>query len=214
MWHRLDSRTLALNPVEAPSNWSKLDQHTITLTPEEEIPPTGWVKLDTATITLIPTEAPPVPPGYKLIFSHEYPLAKTYVGKASEGTSTFSIPIPEQLFPGNWVVDKIIDTFEEKVEEFGERMLDLKIYEDARPMFETKYMVKSTCTTHSPFPWAAVIIIVLAIILVVAIKDLVTVSKDIDWGKPVEVISKTGLVVLGIIGAIIGISIAIRRRRR
>ena len=217
-WTKLDRFTIDLAPPEEevppPVGWVKLDTRTITLTPKEEPPLVGWVKLDTRTITLIPTEAPPVPPEYELIFHHEYPLSKTYVGKASEGTSTFTIPFPEQLFPSNWVVDKIIDTFEDKVKEQGERMLDLKIYEDATPTWKTNFMIKSVCTTSSPFPWAVVIIAILAIILVVVIKDLVTVSKDIDWGKPVEVITKTGLIILGIIGGIIGITLIAKKRKR
>jgi len=143
--------------------------------------PGGPVTVDSYDDVLcIVTEAPPTE---KLIYEHEYPLAQTYVGKASEGTSTFNIPLPDQFFPSSWVVDKIIETFEEKVNEQGESMLDLKIYEDTTPTFQTNYIIKSTCTDHSPFPWVIVIPLVLAIILVVVIRNLVVETKEIDWSK-------------------------------
>jgi len=161
------------------------------------------------------SEAPPITPDYELVYSHEYPLGKTYVGKASEGTSTFTINLPEQfIFPHGWIMEKIASEFEKGVEEQGERMLDLKIYEDSTPILQTHYIIKSVCTTSSPFPWTPVIIAVLAIILVVAITNLVTVAKDIDWGEIVEAVAFPTLAVVLGLAAVAGIVIVASRKKR
>jgi len=191
--------------------WVKLDTQIITITPEEAA--VAWVKLDTRTITLIPVEAEPIPPEYKLVYSHGYPLGKTYVGKASEGTSKFTINLPEQfIFPRGWIMEKIASEFEKGVEEQGQRMLDLKIYEDATPIFQTHYIIKSTCTDSSPFPWAIVIIGILAILLVVAITNLVTVTEDIDWSKVVPAVFPIAAIVG--IAAVAGLGIALTRKKK
>jgi len=208
-WHADDEATKDIS-LTKPA-WVKLDRRAITLVPVTA-PPTGWVKLDRRAITLTPVAAPPIPPEYEPVYQHEYPLGKTYVGKASEGTSTFNVPFPDQLFPNAFAIDRIVDAFEDKVEEQGERMLDLKIYIDTTPTWKTNFMIKSVCTDHSPFPWALVIIGILAIILVIAIKNLVTVAKDIDWGKPVTLLP-VAAIVIGVL-AIGAIAITASKRKR
>jgi len=163
-------------------------------------------------VLCVVTEAPPPE---ELIYEHRYPLAQTYVGKASEGTSTFNVFLPDQFFPSNWVVDKIISTFEEKVSEQGESMLALKIYEDKTPTWQTNYRIISTCTDHSPFPWVIVIPLVLAIILVVVIRNLVVEIKDIDWGEIPTPIPWAILAVAGGVGVLgVGAAVALATRRR
>jgi len=61
-------------------------------------------------------------------------------------------------------------------------MLDVKIYEDATPTWSTDYKIVAIAHA-SPFPWAVVIPLILAIILVVAFIKLVIEFKDIDWGE-------------------------------
>ncbi|GAH71449.1 unnamed protein product, partial [marine sediment metagenome] len=116
--------------------------------------------------------------------------------------ASLRVNLPDQLFPNNWVVNKIVNTFEEKVGEHGAQMLDVKIYEDATPTWHTDYRIVATATA-SPIPWAVIIPLVLAIILVIAFTNLVVKVKDIDWGEippeiswlPLALIG--GLVVLG-----------------
>ncbi|GAI93059.1 unnamed protein product, partial [marine sediment metagenome] len=115
---------------------------------------------------------PPIPPEYELAYHHEYPRGKTYVGKAEECTATLTIPLPEQLFPNNWVRERIADAFADEVAKEGGEMLDIKIYEDATPTWHTDYRIVATATA-SPIPWAIIIPLVLAIILVVAFTNLV-----------------------------------------
>jgi len=148
-----------------------------------------------------------IPPEYELVYEYEYPEAKTYVGKAEECTATLTIPLPDQFFPNNWVIDKIADSFADEIAKEGGQMLDVKIYEDATPTWQTNYRIVATAHA-SPFPWAVVIPLVLAIILVVAFINLVIQFKEIDWGEvppaiPWAILALAGgLAILGIGGAV------------
>ena len=122
------------------------------------------------------------PPEYELVYHHEYPQGKTYVGKAEECTATLTIPLPDQLFPNSWVIEKIADAFADEVAKEGGEMLDIKIYEDATPTWHTDYKIVATAIA-SPLPWTPIILLILAIILVVAFINLVVQFKDIDWGE-------------------------------
>lgn len=153
-----------------------------------------------------------IPPEYELVFHHEYPRGKTYVGKAEECHTDITIPLPEQLFPDVWVVDKIADTFADKVEEQGAEMLGLKIYQDITPLWTTRYKVIATATA-SPVPWAIIIPIVLAIVLVVAFIFLIREVKTIDWGKPAEaVLPILFIVAAGVIA--LGWGIMVTRKKK
>ena len=177
-WQPLDSRTVAIKSVPPMVGWQILDSKTTTV---KSGPPTvvGWQLLDEKTVSL--AAGPPAVP-WELVYEHEYPRGKTYVGKAEECTATLTIPLPDQLFPNNWVIEKIADTFADEVAKEGGEMLDIKIYEDATPTWHTDYKIVATAIT-SPFPWAIVIPLILAIILVVAFITLVVQFKDIDWGE-------------------------------
>jgi len=155
-----------------------------------------------------------IPPEYKEVYHYEYPLAKTYVGKAEECTASIRVNLPDQLFPNSWVVNKIVNTFEEKVGEHGAQMLDIKIYEDATPTWYTDYRIVATATA-SPIPWAVIIPLVLAIILVIAFINLIVQVKNIDWGEiPPEVISWLPLVIVGGLGVLgVGAAVALAARR-
>jgi len=122
------------------------------------------------------------PPPEELVYHHEYPRGKTYVGKAEECTATLTIPLPDQLFPNSWVIEKIADSFADEVAKEGGEMLDIKIYEDATPTWHTDYKIVATAKA-SPLPWGPIILLILAIILVVAFITLVVQFKDIDWGE-------------------------------
>ena len=155
-----------------------------------------------------------VPPVYELVYQHEYPRGKTYVGKAEECTASLTINLPEQLFPSGWVREKIANAFAEKVEEEGVQMLDIKIYEDATPTWHTDYKIVATATA-SPIPWAIIIPLVLVIILVIAFTNLVIQVKDIDWGEIPPAIPWAILALAGglvVVGGGAAIALATARR--
>ena len=153
-----------------------------------------------------------LPPEYEEVYHHEYPLASTYVGKAEECLVDISVPLPDQLFPSAWVVSRIADTFSDKVEDQGAHMLDLKIYEDLSPTWETNYRVVAT-STASPVPWFIIIPLVLAVVLVVAFIFLIREVKTIDWGQPLGVALPILAVALGIAAAA-GLAIALTRKKK
>lgn len=153
-----------------------------------------------------------IPPEYELAFHHEYPRGKTYVGKAEECHVDVQIPLPDQLFPDAWVVGLIADSFADKVADQGAEMLDLKIYQDTTPLWVTNYRVVATATA-SPVPWAIIIPLALAIILVVAFNFLITEVKTIDWGEPLGVVIPILAIVLGV-GAVAGLGIMLTRKKK
>ena len=207
-WQVLDSRTLAVKSVPPVVGWRVLDSRTLAV---KSVPPVvGWQVLDEKTVGL--TAAPPAV-AWELVYQHEYPRGKTYVGKAEECTATLTIPLPEQLFPNSWVIEKIADTFAEEVAKEGGEMLDIKIYEDATPTWETNYKIVATAHA-SPFPWAVVIPLILAIILVIAFIKLVIEFKEIDWGEvppaiPWAILALAGG--LGILGVGAAVALAVPR---
>ncbi|MBA7636602.1 hypothetical protein ES703_44223 [subsurface metagenome] len=147
------------------------------------------------------------PPEYELVYHHEYPQGKTYVGKAEECTATLTIPLPDQLFPNSWVIEKIADAFANEVAKEGGEMLDIKIYEDATPTWHTDYKIVATAIA-SPLPWTPIILLILAIILVLAFINLVVQFKDIDWGEIPPAIPWAILALAGGIG-ILGVGAAV-----
>lgn len=196
----LDSRVVSLEPL---AEIYLLDSRIVTLEP---LPEVGEVQLlDSRTVSLTPTE---VPPGYKLIQHTEYPSGKTFVGTASQCTFEFKLT-PEQIPGTSWLGIKIANAFADKVKDQGSEMLDLKIYEDTTPMFWTDYRVIATCIETSPFPWAIVIVLVLAILFVVAITFVIKEIKTLPWGKaafPIALIAGAGAL------AVIGVAVISRKK--
>ncbi len=154
------------------------------------------------------------PPEYELVYHQEYPQGKTYVGKAEECTATFTVPLPDQLFPNSWVIEKIADAFADEVAKEGGEMLDIKIYEDTTPTWHTDYKIVATAIA-SPLPWTPIILLILAIILVVAFTVLVVQFKDIDWGEVPPAIPWGILALAGGVGILgVGAAVALAAGRK
>ena len=170
-WVTLATDVLAISVAEVIS-WVLLAEDYINIATEV----IGWVLLAEDYINIAAGEK------FDLMYHHEYPEGKTYVGEAEECTTTFTVPLPEQLFPNTWVVDKIAATFADEMAKEGGVMLDIKIYQDSIPLWQTNYKVVAIAHA-SPFPWVVVIPLILAILLVVAITMLIVEFKEIDWGE-------------------------------
>lgn len=213
VWVLLATKSISVGIALPPEIWLQLAEGSVSLgiaappevwvlAAEDEIslgiaaPPTEWILLETRTIDIgLP---PPIPPEFKQVYHEEYPFAKTYVGKAEECTAKFRINLPDQFYPSGWAIDKIASAFEEKVEEEGGKMLDLKIYEDTTPTFYTDYIIVATAKA-SPMPWVAIIAgilgLVLAIWLTVVLTDLLVEWKEVDWGMPVALIPIAAIII-------------------
>lgn len=189
-------------PYEYNSEWERGQVATVVMNPGSSIIATYEGILATVTAEL--------PPDYELIQHTEYPLSKTYVGKAEECTFEFKL-WPEQIPGTTWLGKKIADVFADQVAKQDAEMLDLKVYEDTTPMFWTNYRVVAT-STASPVPWAIIIVAVLAILFIVAITFLIREIKTLDWGEPAEAAIGILAIVLGI-GAVAGLGIMLTRKK-
>ena len=122
---------------------------------------------------------------FALIQHTIYPWAYVYEGKAEKCTFQFKLT-PEQIPGTEWVGRRIVDEFASELEKEGEKLLELKVYEDITPTLWTNYRVEVTASA-SPVPWAAIIYTVLAILFVVAITWAIkTISGAIFHRKPLS----------------------------
>jgi len=150
---------------------------------------------------------------FELVYHYkDYPDAKTYQGKAEQCTAYFEVS--ELLAVGGWYAEMLANRMASEVEKNGGKMLDLKLYEHAVLLHNTAYYIVATATkpappataVANPFPWAAVIVLVLLSILGITLLLIIKEVKDLDWGEPGAAIT-LGLVALGV-GALAVLGIA------
>lgn len=165
-WQKLATRAVTITPIVV---WQKLASRTIEITPT----PVGWQgPLATKTIEITPEEA--IPPEFELIQETIYPYAYIYDGDAE--TCVYSLRfLPEQLTPPAWLGEPIAKAVADKIEEQGERVLELRVYADTSPIFWTDYRVEVTSTVPAggtlgiAFPWAVVIVGIIVILGIVVL---------------------------------------------
>ena len=164
-WQLLDSRALPIALALPVVGWQPLDSRTIAI--KSKPPVIGWQPLDEKTVSL--TAGPPeeIPPEYELIQETIYPWSYVFEGDAETCTFEFKLT-PEQIPGTRWLGERIVDSFVNKLEGEGARLLELKVYEDTTPMLWTNYRVEVTATA-SPLAWNLIILGVLAILFIVAI---------------------------------------------
>ena len=122
---------------------------------------------------------------FELIQHTVYPWAYVYEGNAEKCTFQFKLT-PEQVPGTEWVGRRIVDEFASELEKEGEKLLELKVYEDITPTLWTNYRVEVTASA-SPVPWTAIIYAVLAILFIVAITWAIkSISKAIFHRKPLS----------------------------
>jgi hypothetical protein len=147
-----------------------------------------------------------IPEEATLAYKYDYPLAKTYKGKAEECTAKVTIFEPVGGFYDTWITEQIASTFEDEVNKQGAEMLQVKIYQDLTPIITADYYIVATVTATPieylafPFPWAVVIPLILAVLLVVSFIFLIMQVKSIDWSKPAAAIGMT-FAIAAILGA-------------
>ncbi|MBA7628889.1 hypothetical protein ES703_36386 [subsurface metagenome] len=151
---------------------------------------------------------PELPPEYELVYTHDYPDAATYVGKAEVCPFTF-VSIPEQIPGHEWLAEQIAKILGESMIEHGEgsKMLRLQLWSDTSAALYTKYYGEATATA-SPVPWALVIGAIAIIAVIISFIVLIDKVKTIDWGEiPVAIpwailAAVVGLGVLGVGAAV------------
>lgn len=143
-----------------------------------------------------------------------YPQGKTYKGPAETCAVSFELG-PEQLDPvgQRQMVDQMVDSALQSVEEQGATPLRLTVWRDPAPTWTTPYYV--VITAHdSPIPlliWAA-IFAVMFLLLAIVIAYTVHEVKGIDWtGGITETAKWIGIGSLGLGGLVLAAALVSRR---
>ena len=155
-----------------------------------------------------------IPPEYELVYTHDYPDAATYVGKAEVCPFTF-VSIPEQIPGHEWLAEQIAKILGESMIEHGEgsKMLRLQLWSDTSAALYTKYYAEATATA-SPVPWALVIGAIAIIAVIISFIVLIDKVETIDWGEiptpiPWAILALAGG--LGILGVGAAVALAMPR---
>lgn len=101
---------------------------------------------------------------YELTTDFYYPLAEIYEGDAQKVQFTFSAP----PVGTEWYASQMIDSFEEETAKQGESILRLRVYEDHKPISETKFFVEFVITA-SPLGPVAIAGIITACLLALGV---------------------------------------------
>lgn len=136
-----------------------------------------------------------------------YTLVKTqagmagYVGKAERCVFEFSTP-PEQIPGEAWLANQIMDRGIAELRTQSSKLLWIKVWRDTAPIWQTNYRVEITATS-SPLWWNLIIIGILVIVALVISWQIISVVKDIDWGKVPTPISWGIFAVIAVVGIIL-----------
>ncbi|MBA7642641.1 hypothetical protein ES703_50341 [subsurface metagenome] len=122
------------------------------------------------------------PVTYELVYEELYePEASTYVGKAEEATLYFD-GFPEQIPGLDLVTQKVTEAVVEQVLASDGTMLRLRIYRGTGEWYNSKWKV-AFAIHSSPFPWAVVIPLIVALLIVIGLAYITHQVKDMDWGE-------------------------------
>ena len=139
-------------------------------------------------------------------------LNQSYQGHAEMCTYTFSLG-PEQVPGMGWAAQQVIDSHVKKLAEENSKLLELRVWEDTGPLWQTNYHVEVVASA-SPLWWN--LIIGGALILLIGIAIYFTIKEVRDITKYVgEKAGGTGISLMYIagIGALALIGLALWRRR-
>ncbi|MFA5401489.1 MAG: hypothetical protein WC359_13650 [Dehalococcoidia bacterium] len=109
-----------------------------------------------------------------------------YRGSAQLQEWTFTVPLGEQV-GAQYLADKMIAGHEEELQKQGCFLLELRVWQDTTPTWETKYFVRSVATTDTnyggvsaiPLIWGVVIVGVLALLFIVGLSYVLGKTEDI-----------------------------------
>lgn len=83
---------------------------------------------------------------YELIAHDKF--NQRYSGPAAVVEWQFSVPLPENIGASK-VAEKLVDAHINALQDKGSELLELTVWEDASPMFETNYQVRAVVTDPS-----------------------------------------------------------------
>jgi len=121
-------------------------------------------------------------------------------------TYTFSVG-PEQIPGMRQMAQQVIDSHIQELQKQNSQLLELRVWEDISPTWETNYYVEIVATA-SPLFWNVIIIGVLSILFVIAIYFTIKAVTDITEyiGENVSPVTTNLALILGLgIAAIVGV---------
>ena len=131
-----------------------------------------------------------------------------YVGKAEVCTYEFST-LPEQIPGEPWLANLIIDRHIAELSSQNSKLLRIKVWRDTAPTWQTDYKVE-VAASASPLFWNVIIIGVLAIVALVITWKIISIVKDVDWGKAALPVTAGAI---GIIIVIVALLLALRYKK-
>lgn len=142
---------------------------------------------------------------WNLVINEKY--NQEYRGHAEKASYTFEVPLPDQL-GAKWTAEQMINAHVNELLDYGEYLLELRVWEDKSPTWTTKYWVDVTATA-SPLPWALIIVGVLAVIFIIGVAFSLVKVEDIAEYSPAGFALGAGAI---LVLAVLALMIFSRRR--
>ncbi|MBA7606774.1 hypothetical protein ES703_13924 [subsurface metagenome] len=131
---------------------------------------------------------------YELVYEKLYePEASTYAGKAEEATIYFD-SLPEQIPGLDFITQKVLAAVAPNIINNGGTMLRLRIYQGKGEWYNAKWKVAAAIHS-SPFPWAVVIPLIVALLIVISFAYITHQVKSMDWGEK-AIVGGIGILVI------------------
>ncbi len=139
-------------------------------------------------------------------------MNQDFRGHAEKCTYEFSLG-PEQIPSTGWAKDTIINAHIKSLQEQGSRLLELRVYEDKEPTWQTNYYVEMVATA-SPLWWNIIIVGALILMIVVAVYFTIVEVEDIaEYLGGKSPISLPLFAIAGIaIAAVVGLALLRKRK--
>ncbi|MBA7526223.1 hypothetical protein ES705_18384 [subsurface metagenome] len=140
---------------------------------------------------------------YELVHEKLYePEASTYAGAAEE-VSIYFDSLPEEIPGLDFIIQKVLAAVAPNILASGGTMLRLRIYRGKGEWYNSKW--KITAAIHaSPFPWAVVIPLIVALLIVIGFAYITHQVKTMDWGEKAIVGGIGILLVLVLVAGALG----------
>ncbi|MBA7631801.1 hypothetical protein ES703_39337 [subsurface metagenome] len=137
---------------------------------------------------------------YELVHEHLYePAASAYNGQAEVATLYFDAP-PEQIPGLDLIITTVMEAMAEPIIANDGTMLRLKIWRATGEWYNSKWKVEAVIHA-SPFPWAIVIPLIIALLIVIGFAYITHQVKTMSWGAQAVMGMGIGLLILIVIAA-------------
>lgn len=134
---------------------------------------------------------------YSVIIDEKY--NQEYSGHAEACTYTFTVNLPDQM-GASWRAQDLIDAHVTELTAQGAIILELKVWEDTAPTFETNYMVR-VVSSASPLFWQIIVAGVIALLGIIFVYlSIKSVEEIVEYSPGAAISLGIGAAALGILG--------------